>query len=556
NPFVYAFLGEILLTQNKIEDAVATFDVSLKIDPNLISSYQRLAFISTVKKDFSTAVSYLQKASTLDPSNPELYYEIGLIDIQQGKTKEAISMFEKASELNKQSVKELIMLSRIYEKMGKPDEAISIIENSTKSQPSNPSLNLLLADLYVKQEKFSEALAAYDKAFDHNQEAGTGGNILGLIYLVMGKHKEALAAFESSLGKNPEDTNLYCSLAILQNLKMDYQKALASVDQALRINDSNKFLYLVKANIFACQGKYREASEMYVKCNIFAPELMNKKIDIAHYYQADPQFIGSHLPLMATYMKQGWMSRVREEESRLLEKSPDNPLVSYLMGQFFANTDTAKAREYFEKTLKADPRLASVHLALGDIYYSLDKGTKVNDNNEGKNDYLRKAIHEYDSYLQHYEDDVDKRIKIALLFEKANNYKMAIDNYQKAIKADPHALVALNQLAWILADKGIDLDRAVQYAKKAVDLNPDNGNIVDTLGWAFYKGGDKKEAIRQFEKAANLNKKNPSIHYHLALAYYENNQKKDALESLDTALKITENFPEIREARALWKKLQ
>jgi tetratricopeptide (TPR) repeat protein len=145
-------------------------------------------------------------------------------------------------------------------------------------------------------------------------------------------------------------------------------------------------------------------------------------------------------------------------------------------------------------------------------------------------------------------------MKLALLYEKRNNYDQAVNHYQAILSLDPNAAIPLNQLAWLYADRNSHLDEALKYGRKAAELDPGNGNILDTLGWVYFKRGNYGEALRHFEEAVRLNKSHPSIYYHLALAYDKNNKREKAKKALKTALDISDQFPEAKEAKELLEK--
>jgi tetratricopeptide (TPR) repeat protein len=67
--------------------------------------------------------------------------------------------------------------------------------------------------------------------------------------------------------------------------------------------------------------------------------------------------------------------------------------------------------------------------------------------------------------------------------------------YEKAIKNKPDYALAYNAIAWMYAEKGIKLDHAIELAVRALELSPEDGNILDTLGWAYYRKGDREQAL-------------------------------------------------------------
>jgi len=81
----------------------------------------------------------------------------------------------------------------------------------------------------------------------------------------------------------------------------------------------------------------------------------------------------------------------------------------------------------------------------------------------------------------------------------------------------PHVL---NYLGYSWIDQGVNLDEGMEMIKKAVQQRPDDGYIVDSLGWAYYRIGNYEEATKQLERAIELKPEDPTINDHLGDAYW------------------------------------
>ena len=95
------------------------------------------------------------------------------------------------------------------------------------------------------------------------------------------------------------------------------------------------------------------------------------------------------------------------------------------------------------------------------------------------------------------------------------DFDSAIDEYEKLLEMDDSSVTALNFIAYTLADENRDLDRALEYATRAVELERDNPLLRDTLGWTHFRLGNMEEARRQLDLAIELGGDNPVILEHL-----------------------------------------
>jgi tetratricopeptide (TPR) repeat protein len=113
------------------------------------------------------------------------------------------------------------------------------------------------------------------------------------------------------------------------------------------------------------------------------------------------------------------------------------------------------------------------------------------------------------------------------------------------MELNPKHPSAANNLAWIYAEQGENIDRALELAIIAKENNPENPLISDTLGWAYYKKGLYLKAVSLLKESTEKVNNNPTIHYHLGMAYAKRGEpgdKKLAQQSLQKALKIDSRF--------------
>ncbi len=97
----------------------------------------------------------------------------------------------------------------------------------------------------------------------------------------------------------------------------------------------------------------------------------------------------------------------------------------------------------------------------------------------------------------------------------AGDYDGAIDAYEKLLEIDENSVTALNFIAYTLADENRDLERALEYARRAVELEEGNPLLRDTLGWTQFRLGNMKEARRELDLSVELGGDNPVILEHL-----------------------------------------
>lgn len=120
-----------------------------------------------------------------------------------------------------------------------------------------------------------------------------------------------------------------------------------------------------------------------------------------------------------------------------------------------------------------------------------------------------------------------------IAYERTKQWPKAEVDFRKALELIPEALgsekaLVYNYLGYSWVDQGMNLDEAFQMLKKAVELRPRDGYIVDSLGWAYYKLGRFEEAVRELERAIALKPFDPVINDHLGDAYWHVDRKLEA----------------------------
>ena len=128
---------------------------------------------------------------------------------------------------------------------------------------------------------------------------------------------------------------------------------------------------------------------------------------------------------------------------------------------------------------------------------------------------------------------------LGLLLHAQRDVRGAIEHYEKAVALDPRtAAPAANNLAWLYAESGENLDRALELAQIARTHLPGDAEPLDTLGWVYMKKGVTSQAETFVRQAVDLNPNNPLYHYHLGVIYAQKGDDANARKSLQRALTL------------------
>jgi tetratricopeptide (TPR) repeat protein len=140
-----------------------------------------------------------------------------------------------------------------------------------------------------------------------------------------------------------------------------------------------------------------------------------------------------------------------------------------------------------------------------------------------------------------------------ICYERSNQWPSAEADMQKALQLFPEQPLVLNYLGYSWVDKGLHLDEGMDMIRKAVEQRPDDGYIVDSLGWAYFRTGNYDEAVKNLERAVLLKPDDPTINDHLGDAYWRAGR---TLEAHFQWAQAKDFKPEPDELATLEKKLQ
>ena len=107
-----------------------------------------------------------------------------------------------------------------------------------------------------------------------------------------------------------------------------------------------------------------------------------------------------------------------------------------------------------------------------------------------------------------------------ICYERSKQWPKAEADLKKALELYPEQPQVLNYLGYSWIDQGINLDQGMEMIKRAVAQRPDDGYIVDSLGWAYFRLGNYEEAVKKLERAVELKPEDPTINDHLGDAYW------------------------------------
>ena len=176
------------------------------------------------------------------------------------------------------------------------------------------------------------------------------------------------------------------------------------------------------------------------------------------------------------------------------------------------------------------------------ILFNLGDALRVSDNQEEAIKYYNEAI---DSIFYESEKYWPVFYAIAISYDKNKNWIKAEQNLEKALTLSNRHPQVLNYLGYSWLKNNTNIDKAVSFIIEAFEKAPNDGVIMDSLGWVYFKTGDYKNAITFLERASELNPQNAIISDHLGDAYWLGGRKNEAIFLWKQALSQKEDSEEL-----------
>jgi tetratricopeptide (TPR) repeat protein len=135
-------------------------------------------------------------------------------------------------------------------------------------------------------------------------------------------------------------------------------------------------------------------------------------------------------------------------------------------------------------------------------------------------------------------------------YERLKNWPAAEADLKKALALAPDQPLILNYLGYSWVDQGKNLKEGMRLIEKAVQLKPDDGYIVDSLGWAHFRQGNYKEAVRYLERAVEIKPEDPTLNDHLGDAFWKVGREREARFQWNQALSLEPEPEDVEKIKA------
>ncbi|KEA64610.1 hypothetical protein ADIMK_1063 [Marinobacterium lacunae] len=453
--------------------------------------------------------------------------------------------------------------------------------------PEDQEPRHILANILISEGRFDEALPVLEQILDDGSTEAVlmiGGHSQQMPEDTARLYEQLLAPYSE---QDPQRLDILLTRALLKRRMNDEDGALTLIDQGLAVEPTQTDLLQQKVEILRSRGDTAEALRIvnralrmnpdakplkvqYVQLQIDTnPERARKAmLELAQAYPEDDQ-LHYYFALLALDHQQYDISR--ELLNTLLAKSPNNSNLHFYLGIVEEGAGNhPRAIEHYLKVKSGSNLQQALNRALNllDQPEQESRVRKIIDQSIADHpqltveltlmlaDWLNghdqrdEALQLVENALAKHPNNVGLLYSHALMIEPDDPARMLSD-LESALELEPDNGMLLNALGYSLTLYGDDLERAHTLISKALEQHPDDAAVLDSMGWVLYKLGRTSEALNFLRRAHDLFA-DPEVASHLIEVLWADGQTQEALELLKSS---RENAPDDERLEKLAEKL-
>lgn len=486
------------------------------------------------------------------------HYAQGVILDMQDEPEKAMEEYSKSAIADPANEELILELTRRYIQLKETEKALEVLIRATALPDASGALYARLGMVYSRLGKDDQAIQASEKAVQKSPQSITGYQNLLLIYLQKNRPEDATKVLEKAAKQPKTDAEFLIDLGELYvNLQRQapsqreatLEATRSVLNRAKELNPTNQVLRMKLADGLYVVGDTTNAVQIYLQ-------------QLNRFQDRSPVQDEIRAKLADIYIRNKEVEKAAEQLRAIVQSDPANAQADHYLGSLaYDQKKFPEAADYFQKTILLNEKWEPAYYDLAGVQINMDKANEALSTLERARQKFKPGfvqefftglayskLKDYTNSLTHFtsaelfaKTEDPKRLTALFFFqvgsvqERAGNLTQAEEYFQKCLALSGDFSEALNYLAYMWAEKGVKLDKALEMIEKAVKLEPKNAAYLDSYAWVLYKLNRPKEALDQIQKALEFIEAPDATLY-------------DHLGDIHTALKQEES------ARAAWRK--
>jgi len=478
-----------------------------RIESAIYSLYSSGAYKSRIG-DWNGALLDFERAYKLRQTSSELLYRYAEALLKTGRFKEAEKFASRALDEDSTVSDAYLILAELAMNSGDLDKADRYLSRRLELKKDDIESRMRLGLLRENRNDLEGVVSAFKDYPALKPGVAIANFHLGIALTRLKRYEEAIDAFKTSLRENPDYIEAAENIAILSEELNNDSETIEGWQKVLKIDPDRTEAYKRLITFYASKERYNDALN---ELEILLQRVPDKK--------------GTLRKLMAQLaLQEGDLSRAAKTMYELAELSgTETSYIEAALVSAAAKTETETLLSSLRGAWKSGRRLTAA-ITLAQAYVAAGRDSS--------------AIKLLDTLQYDSISDSTAIFNLGLLWFKLGDTNRSIELFLALIERDPYNASALNFVGYTWAERGEKLDRAEEFIRRALAVEPQNPQYIDSLGWVFYQKGLYDIARLHLEKAYHLMPEEPEIMEHLGDVYAKLGRRDDAVIYYNKALEL------------------
>lgn len=544
SPEIGEDLAEVYFLAHRSREAISEAEDIIRRNPNDLSARRLLARIyirslgdlnnsAQQQQTITAAIAQLREIARLDPADGESALWLARLlrlDNQDDQAEQVLRAVLAKDPQNKGAVEQL---SQLFLDRNNPQQAVSLLESFVQTTPS-ADLYDRLGDAYLQMQQAGKSEEAYRQAVAMEPDQAEHRRHLAQSLYDQAKYPDALREYQKLVDLEPDSATNHLRISEIYRRLRQFDKAEEQILLAKKLAPGNLEVIYNQAAVYEAEEHYDQAVQVLsaavseVKAESeFAParrrslgilyQLLGQLYrDEQNYPAAINTFeemvrlgpeedLRARLLIIDTYRANRDLPHAFDEASKGLSEHPrDRGLLISQAILYGENRQPELAVQDLQPLLENSPSDLEIYSNLAQVYA---ESRRFGD--------AEKAVRSAEKLAQTPTEKETVGFQLGGMYERQKKYEQAEQAFKGVLALNPQNAPALNYFGYMLAERGVRLDEAVDMLRRALDIDPANAAYLDSMGWIYYKQNRLPEAESYIRKAIDRDSHDPTMLSHL-----------------------------------------
>jgi tetratricopeptide (TPR) repeat protein len=556
-------LADLYTQSGQLRSATAEFEEAVRRNPNDVNARRILGRFYTARiregqqgrpnfEMLKQAIAQFEAVGKNAPNDIDNWILLGRLHKLAQDSTAAERAYKKALEVDSENEDALTGLAIVYSDLG---DTVNASQMLRKVADRNPNLRTLtaLAAAYEQMKEYKLAAETYKRAYEMNRENPDLKRAYASSLFSAEDYSEALKLFEELQMEDPNDLLSVLRLSQIYRHRRDYAKAHEYARRARKIDPNNLEILYNEVGLLEAEGK--------------TPDAIARLREILDGMPKKPDSIADKNNRAILLERLGYLYRITEQTAKAvatyreiaeLDSSASAKSAAQIIDAYRAGKDYASAEKEMRAALEKFPNDRLVRLLAANVQTDLARFKEAEATLkaliDGKGDrevYMALAqVYEKAKNWSRMAEALDQAEKLSktdeeietvlfmrgAMYERQKKFDLAEVEFKKVLKLNPTNASALNYLGYMLADRNVRLQEALDLIQKALAEDPHNSAYLDSLGWVYFRMNKLDEAAEQLQHSIKLGSRDATVHDHLGDVYLSQNKVKEAIAQWERAI--------------------